>query len=80
MCSFMRLEYVDCSISQNFGDCSWSIGDSNKSAQQGRIRGALYNVFDNVFDKGALLHIVQTSLLKLALMICFSYIKCKLSQ
>ena len=40
MCSFMRLEYVDCSISQNFGDCSWSIGDSNKSARQGRVRGA----------------------------------------
>ena len=33
MCSFIVLEVVVCSISQNFGDCSWLIGDSNKSAR-----------------------------------------------
>ena len=60
MCSFMRLEYVDCSISQNFGDCSWSIGDSNKSAQQGRVRGAspkFWEILQSTYSSLMKLHI-----------------------
>ena len=31
---------------KNFGDCSRPMGDSNQSAQQGRVRGALIHIVE----------------------------------